>query len=130
MGLDMHAFAIPKDLVADGAADVEISDEINKSSETLEWWRKHHDLHGWMKNLYREKGGSAEEFNCVNVRLDEKDLDRLEQDVTDNDLPKTTGFFFGDNPPDEESVKKDLEFIQKARDAIKAGKAVFYDSWW
>jgi hypothetical protein len=50
--------------------------------------------------------------------------------VTDNDLPKTTGFFFGDNPPDEESVKKDLEFIQKARDAIKAGKAVFYDSWW
>jgi hypothetical protein len=45
-------------------------------------------------------------------------------------LPQTTGFFFGDNPPDNESLSNDLKFIQAARDAIAAGDAVYYDSWW
>ena len=130
MGLDMHAFAIPKELVDEDATDVVISDELNKLSDTLKWWRKHHDLHGWMEKRYREKGGSAEEFNWVTLRLTEVDLDRLEQDITANKLPNTRGFFFGENPPNEESLKEDLEFIKDAREAIEAGKAVFYDSWW
>ena len=32
-------------------------------------WRKHPDLHGWMEDLYREKGGTDAEFNCVNLQL-------------------------------------------------------------
>ena len=64
------------------------------------------------------------------VRLHERDLDALQIDLLNGALPQTTGFFFGDNPPDDESLKIDLEFIQKARDAIAEGDAVYYDSWW
>jgi hypothetical protein len=83
-----------------------------------------------MERLYRAKGGDKESFNCVPVRLTEFDLDALQFDLLNNNLPETQGFFFGTNPPDDESLKEDLQFIQSARDAIREGDAVYYDSWW
>lgn len=114
---------------------VKILEDINaefkkdQKPEELFYFRKHHDLHGWMENLYRERGGE-DEFNCVKIRLHEQDLDNLEQDVINKNLPHTTGFFFGDQPVTDEDVENDLLFIAKARQAIKQGKVVFYDSWW
>ncbi|MCA3352571.1 MAG: hypothetical protein INF97_18455 [Roseomonas sp.] len=63
MGLDMYAFATrtapaaPVDFKAD-------------HSQELAYWRKHPNLHGRMEHLYRAKGGTAEDFNCVNLQLD------------------------------------------------------------
>ena len=130
MGLDMWAFAVPKDLVKHAPTDVEFGDDTEKAQEDLASWRKHHDLHGWMKNLYNEKGGKAQSFNCVTVQLEEKDLNRLEEDEKSNQRPQTTGFFFGNNPPNDDTIEEDLEFVQKAREAIKEGKVVYYYSWW
>jgi len=117
MGLDMFAFSRSED-----------SDERNE----LAYWRKHNRLHGWMENLYREKGGT-DEFNCVEVELTLEDLDRLENTINDEDLPETHGFFFGTDSYEEyeEWYKEtDVEFIKKARAAILNGEKVFYDSWW
>ena len=130
MGLDMWAFAVPKGVVEIAATDVKFDDETEKAQEELACWRKHHDLHGWMEKLYNEKGGKALSFNCVTVQLKEEDLNRLEEDVKSNQLPQTTGFFFGNNPPNDDTIEEDLEFVEKAREAIKEGKAVFYNSWW
>jgi hypothetical protein len=130
MGLDMYAFRVKAEDVID---DFNVRDDSMGRKEPLEeiaYWRKHHDLHGWMEKLYRNKGGDKESFNCVPVRLTEFDLDALQFDLLNNNLPETQGFFFGTNPPDDESLKNDLQFIQSARDAIKAGDAVYYDSWW
>jgi hypothetical protein len=124
MGLDMFAYAVPEDKVVDDFS------HCAEKPEELHYWRKHHDLHGWMERLYRNKGGTAEQFNCVAVRLTLEDLAILDRDLMYNRLPETTGFFFGHFPPNEESLRVDLEFLQKARDAIAAGKAVYYDSWW
>jgi hypothetical protein len=128
MGLDMYCYAVPEDKVSSTETDVEIP--VNIQKEEIFYWRKHHDLHGWFENLYYYKGGSAESFNCVNVRLTNEDLDRLKEAVVSQGLPNTTGFFFGNNPPDDESVANDIIFIVKAREAIARGMAVFYDSWW
>jgi hypothetical protein len=98
--------------------------------EELHYWRKHHDLHGWMENRYYEEGGDAESFNCVKLRLTIEILDDLERDIKAKQLPETTGFFFGNNPPDEDSNFDDLNFIAKAKTFINGGGAVFYDSWW
>jgi len=49
-----------------------------------------------MENLYREKGGADDSFNCVNVRLNRTDIDRLEADIKEQRLPHTMGFFFGE----------------------------------
>jgi hypothetical protein len=132
MGLDMFLFAVDAAKVGDAQVDVKFAElGIEESAvEELAYWRKHHDLHGWMNNLYNEKGGKDPQFNCNKVRLELEDLDVLEQDIKSRILPETTGFFFGENPPDEESDCYDLDIIKKARQAIESGKAVFYDSWW
>jgi hypothetical protein len=125
MGLDMYAFAVAKQ---DAIGEFEMARDCER--EELHYWRKHHDLHGWMENLYRGKGGDAESFNCIPVELTLDDLDDLQQALLDDNLPRTSGFFFGDNPPDLETMREDLMFIQKCRIAIKEGKVVYYDSWW
>lgn len=128
MGLDMFVWRVKRD---DALGDFEIAkDESGSKVEEVHYWRKHHDLHGWMEKLYRNKGGSKESFNCVPVRLTTQDLDALQFDLLNDMLPETTGFFFGNNPPDLETLKEDLTFIQKARDIIAEGDAVYYDSWW
>jgi hypothetical protein len=120
MGLDMYAFATTESVAAEVDFDCE---SVNK----LAYWRKHPNLHGWMEQLYRAKGGVAE-FNCVNVVLTAADLDRLEADIMTDALPRTEGFFFGTSRPDE--VDLDFDFIAKARAAIAEGQTVFYTSWW
>jgi hypothetical protein len=129
MGLDMYAWRVA---AKDAIGDFEVARDENDESNVEEffYWRKHHDLHGWMERLYREKGGTAESFNCIKVRLTREDLERLAVDVMKGNLPETTGFFFGNNPPDQESVAMDMEFVGKALAIILQGDAVYYDSWW
>ena len=126
MGLDMYAWSVPADRVVD---DFEFTHDENKAMKELFYWRKHHDLHGWMERLYRAKGGDKE-FNCQRIRLTENDLLQLRADLKSQLLPKTTGFFFGNNPPDDYTLKNDLKFVRLALQAVKRGKAVYYDSWW
>ena len=128
MGLDMYAFIVDADSVGDATVDVAL--DANTATEIC-YWRKFNALHGWMEDLYRLKGGTRHDFNCTTVRLDLKDLDRLEMDVGANKLVPRNGFFFGDtstiHPEDLESVG---DFVKVARQSIADGKAVFYDSWW
>ena len=130
MGLDMYAFRVKAEDVIDDFTVRNEEQGREGDLEELAYWRKHHDLHGWMERLYRSKGGDKESFNCVPVRLSMEDLNLLESDVLNNRLPETQGFFFGTNPPDEYSREQDMEFIMKAKIAITNGAAVYYDSWW
>ena len=131
MGLDMYAWTVDPADLDDQDVTRQVDVTLPKQNVNELWyWRKHHDLHGWMESLYRQKGGAAESFNCVTVRLTYADLTRLEIAIKGNELPATTGFFFGNNPPDEESNEQDMKFIAAAKQAIEDGKAVFYDSWW
>lgn len=121
MGLDMYAFATVEPVVA-------AVDFTTETATELAYWRKHPNLHGWMEQLYRAKGGTDADFNCVNVALTAEDLDRLEADTRANALPFTEGFFFGESNGSE--TEGDLAFIEKARAALAEGKTVFYTSWW
>jgi len=124
MGLDMYARRISKENAINAFSVVHSDD-----TEEIHYWRKHHNLHGWMQTLYQSKGGTKE-FNSEYVQLTLSDLLSLENDIKSNNLPITTGFFFGNNPPDEESNKDDLEFVDKARKIISEGDCVYYFSWW
>ncbi|WP_414462477.1 phosphoglycerate kinase [Hyphomicrobium sp. DY-1] len=122
MGLDMFAYARA------GLLPAAVDFQHISIDEQLSYWRKHPDLHGWMERLYRTKGGSDPSFNCNAVELTAADLDQLEKDVRAGALPETSGFFFGESTP--EDAEEDLAFIARARDALKAGKAIYYTSWW
>lgn len=127
----MYAFsADPSKVSVENARSVFYKQKNEEDQpEEICYWRKHHDLHGWMENLWIEKGGAGE-FNCEPLVLDLEDLDSLEESIRNNELPQTTGFFFGNNPPNEESNKYDLEFIEKARKKLNKGNVVWYDSSW
>ena len=124
MGLDMYAYKVPKKFVKN---DFIIDEEFFKSNEyepnrDFYYWRKHYDLHRWFEGLYRQKGGTAVEFNVVPVQVTLDDLDELEKAIKNNEI---VNYFF---PNDSEDF--DLAFIEVAREAIEQGYAVYYDSWW
>ena len=109
----------------DGYADY---DKPVEAVEEIAYWRKHPDLHGWMEQLYRRKGGTEKSFNGDTVLLTEEDIDSLKIAVLTGRLPSTSGFFFGDSK--QEINFADLEFIEKAKQAIKEGYTIYYDSSW
>jgi hypothetical protein len=81
-----------------------------------------------MERLYREKGGEGAAFNCVNLLLTAEDLNQLEADIRIGNLPRTSGFFFGES--DGSEVEDDLRFIANAREAMADGLIVYYSWWW
>ena len=121
MGLDQHACVTNEAITEDTDFDV-------RSYSELHYWRKHPNLEGWFRDLYYAKGGRKDEFNCAHVRVTERDLGDLEEAVRTDNLPETSGFFFGVSDGSEK--EDDLKFIRKAREAIHAGGTVFYSSWW
>ena len=97
-------------------------------------WRKHPNLQGWMENLWESKGlrktDEWNEFNSgVELILTLEDINRLEWEIREKNLPETEGFFFGENS-DDEYKEEDLAFCEKARGLIGEGKTIIYTSWW
>ena len=127
MGLDMYAFSVDVEVARGGVVDVAL--DVDTATEIF-YWRKFNALHGWMEDLYRQKGGSKESFNCTTVRLTANDLDRLEMDTGNNKLVPVNGFFFGAQEIYPEDLESVADFVKVARQALADGKAVFYDSWW
>lgn len=126
MGLDMYAFTVKADSFGDRVVDAVMDDDAVQIS----YWRKFNALHGWMEDLYRLKGGAKQDFNCTTLRLDLKDLERLEMDTGNNKLVPRNGFFFGSQEIYPEDLESVADFVKVARQCIAEGKAVFYDSWW
>jgi hypothetical protein len=126
MGLDMYAFSTK----AKPKTEVDFETKNFEPQDEVAYWRKHPNLHGWMQNLYDMKGGTSSDFNGDCVVLDNEDLDNLEADIREGNLPDTSGFFFGESSNGDEENENDLLFVTKAREAISEGKTVYYTSWW
>tara|TARA_A200000159_G_scaffold163425_1_gene189612 strand:- start:2654 stop:2983 length:330 start_codon:yes stop_codon:yes gene_type:complete len=109
MGLDQYAFARKE-----GEKDTEIM-----------YWRKHADLEGWMSDLYHSRGGKAD-FNCVELKLEVQDLERLEREH--RNLETAQGFFWGESRPEDLNATDD--FLSLAYKAIEDGYDIIYTSWW
>lgn len=148
MGLDQYAWAV-KPVVEDNETAEGVISEFDFDAEKVEqvelaYWRKHANLQGWMEDLYLRKCAEAgvepkkgEEgswfageviFNCVPLRLTRHDLANLEEAVRGEDLPHTTGFFFGESQPEDRA--DDLRFIKKAHKALDEGYTIYYYCWW
>ena len=142
MGLDMYAYAAAREGQQDEYYDgVEFNKETGqyenaKVSKPIEiaYWRKHPNLHGWMERLWEEKGrpgaeSPTETFNGVELELTWDDIEQLEFDIQEDNLPGTTGFFFGDDS-DDYYKEQDLEFVKQAKADLFLGLKVFYNSSW
>lgn len=97
--------------------------------EELVYWRKYPDVHGWMKNLFFDKGGvTTSDFNHDVVFLTVEDAENLKTAIVEETLPTTSGFFFGDS---EGRLKEnDLEKVDLMLDALSKGSSIYYTSSW
>lgn len=88
MGLDMYAYVAARtgqygEFWEGGDFDKESGDYTNpKVTKPIEiaYWRKHPNLHGWMEQLWVEKGkpmlkDDYPEFNGVELELTREDID-------------------------------------------------------
>lgn len=129
MGLDMYSIAANPGLFNGSAGELPDMDNLPEEPANLHYWRKHANLHGWMTQLYRQKGGTGD-FNLQFVKLTVEDLDQLEKDVQQARLPFTQGFFFGASENSMRERADTHDFIHKARAALANGKEVVYYAWW
>ena len=131
MGLDMYAYVAKKNNEMRDyyeSYDYETDSGPVEKPREIAYWRKHPNLHGWMHKLWNERGHSGD-FNGDELELTWEDLDRLEYVVKHQELPGTSGFFFG-NDADDYYRDQDLKFINEARAEITRGWRVFYNSSW
>jgi len=136
MGLDMYAYVAAKagalaDYDEGKAWDKEKGAMVNPSvtePREIAYWRKHPNLHGWMHRLWTSRGNNGE-FNGDELELTWNDLEQLEQDIRDKNLPGTSGFFFG-NDADDHYREHDLKFVREAKAEAFLGLKVFYNSSW
>ena len=126
MGLDQWAIA---------HKTVNILGHPTKVVREIACWRKHNRLQGWAESVYKQQGGT-EEFNFVPIDLTLEDIITLEESVKCGKLPETEGFFFGqDSYSDmnhyfEFNYERDKQFCQSAKQLIRDGWQIFYNSWW
>jgi hypothetical protein len=146
VGLDQYAYVAARAGQRADYWDGAELDQYGKSVNTkvsepreLAYWRKHPNLQGWMESLWKKKMHEANKelpesewdssFNGIELELTAEDLDALERAVKKHQLPKTSGFFFG-NDSDQHYYQHDLEFIKNARAELFMGLKVFYNSSW
>jgi hypothetical protein len=134
MGLDMYASRRAKIILVNSKKS---NDKLNLSVENtsgqeIAYWRKHNRLHGWMEQLWRQKGNEGE-FNTEELLLELIDITNLEKSILKNELPTTEGLLFGSDSYEdyeENYMVDDLKFVKEARQAIMEGDEVTYNSWW
>tara|TARA_R100001594_G_C3961188_1_gene245442 strand:+ start:266 stop:616 length:351 start_codon:yes stop_codon:yes gene_type:complete len=116
MGLDQYVFEVPPNHPPD------------EPVPELFYWRKHADLQGWMEQLWRRKENPPEDasMNCMDVELTMDDIVQLES-VYDQ-LPYTTGFFFGKSGVHSDQAT--ARFIKKAKASLRKGNKLFYTADW
>mgnify|MGYP000191348476 CR=1 FL=1 len=151
MGLDQYAYARPP------------RKRNCDEDEHLEEWRKHNRLQGWMEQLWESKGcpvpatsydeDEDEEdeddysdggFNGIELQLDASDIEYLEEAILNQELPETSGFFFGSDSytwnkegDGEDKIQEnyyykemDLQFVENAKQAIQKKYRVYYNCSW
>jgi hypothetical protein len=122
MGLDQWCHKVKSSTSEDG-----LTETITKTQ--LQEWRKHYPLQEWMGKLWHEERGNEHSFNCADMRLTKTDLDCLEKVILADELPPEEWMELTEK--DKADAKAyDLEFIQKAREALADGWRIVYSSWW
>ena len=104
----------------------------------LGYWRKHRMLHGYIVQNFADGVD-----DCRRIELEEEDLSQIEIALlkwADNyaALPKTEGFFFGDDEGDEyyrKRAKEDAGMFREARRWLQkkqddVWKSVEYEASW
>jgi len=105
-----------------------------KTGEADFYWRKHSRLQEFMEDIWYNKLGRADEFNCKELVLTKEMLQELLDALEKNNLPKSDGGFFYGHEFQDESAKEyhnqDIKFCKEGLKAIEDGMEVVYECWY
>ena len=99
----------------------------------LHHWENNRYLNGVCREIYRRRKGDCGRFNCVYMRLATVDIDLIENIILTDRIKgyADSGYFFDNTLAyTEDNRQDDLNFITKARQAIKDGDVIYYHSYW
>ena len=92
----------------------------------LGYWRKVPDLHGYIVKTYNNGVD-----DCKHIFLNTEQLTDIQTAAKTNQLPTTTGFFFGESKNDDVEIASIVMQIQKAVDYLKKeNRYVYYLASW
>ena len=119
MGLDMYMFGLEPN-----KSTITIRENSSSRNE-LAYWRKHANLHGYIVDTFAD--GLDE---CQKINLSLEDLKKILNAVEINNLPETTGFFFGKSRTEdrEPSIKQLVKVISWVNEV--PGRKVYYQASW
>ena len=94
----------------------------------LGYWRKHPNLHGYIVRTFAE---GIDECQCI--ALSDTDIERIIEAVARDDLPDTTGFFFGvsDGSEKDETLRifrAALEWLRTEEPLVF--RSIYYQASW
>lgn len=125
MGLDMFLtgsiYMYESKAMRDGYPISEIRIELG-------YWRKHPNLHGYIVQNFADGVD-----DCKEICLSEKDLRKIIMAIKENELPITSGFFFGESTGEEK--QNDLEIFRNSLKWLQAykpseSKSIIYRASW
>jgi|TARA_A100001015_G_scaffold123165_1_gene136530 hypothetical protein len=138
MGLDMYLTGNALEARSEGKRPKRDGFDIIATRLDLGYWRKHRMLHGYIVQNFADGVD-----DCRRIELEEEDLSQIEIALlkwADNSaaLPKTEGFFFGDDEGDEyyrKRAKEDAGMFREARRWLQkkqddVWKSVEYEASW
>ena len=132
MGMDQYAYRVKKENVFN-AFYFHRGHRLQNGFDTLGnevdyfTWDDFPELYKFMKDIYEKKGGKKE-FNLITIQLSAEDLYRLYEAAQQDE-------FYKDNyieTKKNRTYKYDylMEFIHKARKAMKDGDYIYYEPWY
>lgn len=119
MGLDMYLTGRKffwRTWENDGGDRKEDGKIIKNLDVELGYWRKHPNLHGYIVKTFA-KGKD----DCKEIGLSADDLRGVIAAVKARQLPHTSGFFFGESDPRDETVENDVRVLTEALEWLEAG---------
>lgn len=120
MGLDCYVYKAKLQNVIDDETVSDTSKHCKFQRLTLEevyYWRKNYVLHNFFEEIYREKFGDEEEFNCKLIRIRPVDIDNLK-------------LMIFNRYDDIDTLREYADFFKKAKKQLKDGFALFYEGWY
>lgn len=128
MGLDQYIFATKSEK---NLSPTDTRLPLRSNRKRFFYWRKHPDLHEFMKILYQKKGGQDEHFNGNMVELEMEDIVVLAETMNEGEMPHMEGRFFGySNNSNKFNEIETRIFIIKAYTALCNGKRLYYYGDW
>ena len=101
---------------------------VSKIVLEIGYWRKHPNLHGYIVQTFAEGNDERQRLS-----LGAADCRKISEAILEDELPPTTGFFFGDSDWHKEDKEDNAKMFSDAAqwlDDVDWTRAVFYRASW